>query len=458
MSSLDLLVETKKIDISRLRDEISLRLGKSILTNWFSQFSILEQSDHAVVLAFESRFVKEWVSLNYHAILIALLKTHVPTLVELSYFVQENDCVDPVVISQVEDKSNKKILNLRNDNNKLTNKPVKNQFTFDNFETDRENLLAYTAIKNVASGIEAHAHSDLVFIYGNVGVGKTHLLKALSHELSTFVDPDKVLYSSSERFVYNYVKSLRSGNLVKFKESISGVDYLLIDDFQFVQAKGSSQQELLGFIDHFSDSNKKIVITADRAPNSFTEIDQKIVSRINGGLVLKIDTPLIPLKRKIACSKAEYNKIDLSSDIIDKIASSVYTIREIDGIISKLKIYKDIFATEISLELAREIIGDSGFNSCKEKRVTVEDIQAKVSHYFGLEVEDIFSQKRHKVVSRARHIAMYLAKIHTKDSLIVIAKKFNRLDHSTVAHAYSKIKKNISEYSEIPSIERKLTD
>lgn len=460
MSIINLLVENHKIDERKIREEITNKLGKSVLSNWFSDFTIVEQNAFAVTLAFESRFVKEWVSLNYHSALQDILKSYLPNLKDVSYIVKESNSEDTVVINQIEESTkNNKIAKLRNDNAK----PVKSgneliQFSFSNFITDKENLLAFTAIKNLACADDYQFNADIIFIYGNVGVGKTHLLKAARQELKQHVKEEKILYSSSERFVYNYIKALKSGNLVSFKEELSNVDYLLIDDFQFIQAKGASQQELLALINCFTEENKKIIIAADRAPNNFTEIDQKIISRINGGLVLKIDAPRIMLKMRICSSKAASVQLELSSEIVSFIAGSVKTIREIDGIISKLKIYRDIFSVTISLELAKEIIGEVANNNKKNTILTVEEIQREVSSFFGISESDILSTKRHKVISRARHIAMYLAKIHTRDSLLVIAKKFNRLDHSTVVHAFNKIKKSIADYSEISEIEEKLKD
>lgn len=448
MNSLALNYSNKVFDSEVFTNDIINLLGDSVYSNWFKSLKIIKANDHSVVLGVESRFVKEWIRLNYSNQIEKILKNYFSDLYEVEYVISENIEENSNTASEIE---NNIIPSEISKLNKVRANSYSN-YTFANFITAKENLLAYTALENLVNNLDSNS-PDILFIHGKVGVGKTHLLKAACNHIN---DHKNFTYTTGEKFVYDYVKSLKEGKFLDFKDKICNSDFLLIDDFQFFQAKQSSQKELLSLLDIFAARQKKVIIAANKLPRDLSKIDSMIISRLNAGLSLKIELPSQQLKANVLTKNLANENVEISETSIEKIANSAETIRDVLGFINNLKMYNSILKDGVCDAVVDEILADVSFSLEKQEKLDIEKIITIAATYFGVSKEDILSTKRQKNISKARHIGMYLAKEYTNDSLVVIAAKFSRINHSTVIHAHKKVKSSLKDYPEISEIKKKL--
>ena len=310
---------------------------------------------------------------------------------------------------------------------------------FDNFITGSSNKLAYEASLKVSENI---SHYNPLYIYGGVGMGKTHLLNSIGFELKK---NNKVMFISAERFMYQFVKSIKSNDMVKFKEYFRNTDILLIDDIQFISGKDSLQEEFFHTFNSLIDKGSQIIISSDRNPMKLDRVQERIKSRLAGGLVVDIDAPDIELKIKILKKKIEdiqsqfKENINLDDDVIQFIASESKTnVRELIGILNRIVAFSRVHNKNLSVNECKNILKDI-FNQTKV--ITVDKIQNIVSNYFNIPLSDMLSQRRSRPLARPRQIAMYLAKKMTTRSLPEIGRRFANRDHTTVIHAVKTIKR-----------------
>jgi len=323
------------------------------------------------------------------------------------------------------------------------------QFTFEAFVVGSCNQFAHAAALAVAN-LPAKDYNPL-FIYGGVGLGKTHLINAIGNHILQKDASSKVCYISSERFTNELINCLRFEKMTDFRNKYRNKDVLLIDDIQFLGGKERTQEEFFHTFNSLYDSHKQIVITSDKLPQDIPGLEERLRSRISWGLIADIQPPDIETKVAILCKKAEAYNISLSSEVGLFLASELgNNIRELEGALNRLRFYASLTGNEINIAAAKETLKD--ILSDRKKVITIENIQKAVANHFNIRVSDIKSAKRLKIYSNPRQICMYLCRTMTNASFPEIGEKFGGKDHSTVIHAYRQIEKKFKEDKETKNI------
>jgi len=317
-----------------------------------------------------------------------------------------------------------------------TSKTLNKNYTFENFVVDKSNELAYFSAQRV--GQEFNTDYNPFFIYGNVGIGKTHLLTAIAWNIKKY-NNKKFIYISAERFMYQFIKSLKMNETISFKDQFRSIDVLMIDDLQFISGKKSTQEEFFHLLNDLIDNKKQVIITADKSPSNIKNLDYKIRSRLSGGLVVDILPTTFELRKKIIRNKVFVKKVSLERDIINFLAENIFSsVRELEGAINKIMLYSDLTKSKLNLTNAKNILDD--YLNKTHKKITIKDIQLEVSKYFNLQFHELCSKNRSRYISKPRQIAMFLSKQLTDCSYPEIGKLFGGKDHATVIHGVNKIK------------------
>ena len=326
--------------------------------------------------------------------------------------------------------------------------------SFENFIVGESNELAYTAARKVCS---ESSHYNPLFIYSSVGMGKTHLLNAIGLQIG---DSKKVMFISAERFMYHFVRSIKSNDMVKFKDFFRKANVFIIDDIQFVGGKEAMQEEFFHTFNALIEKGSQIIISSDRSPSNLDRIQERIKSRLSGGLVIDIQPPDLNLRMRILKSKFEEIKknfgenYNLNDDIFKFLASEVTSsIREMVGALNRVLAFSKINTKSPSIFECKKILKD--FIGCNNKSINVEFIQNIVASHFNLNIQEMLSVRRSRSLARPRQIAMYFAKQHTTNSLPEIGRKFSNRDHTTVIHAVKKINQLIQDDE---NIKRNITE
>ncbi|MBB5715530.1 chromosomal replication initiator protein DnaA [Sphingomonas aerophila] len=326
--------------------------------------------------------------------------------------------------------------------------------TFDRFVVDASNRVALNAAKLLAE--DGPPRFSPLFLHAGTGQGKTHLMHAIAHAFLAVRPEARVLYMSAERFMFEFVASMRARDTFAFKARLRSADLLLIDDLQFIAGKDSTQEEFFHTINEIMGANKRLVIAADRAPQALDGVEARILSRLGGGLVADIKAPGLDLRRAILSAKLDdLPDTKVPAEVLDLIAGRIHTnIRELEGALNRVVAYAQLTGERIDLEFATQTLGDA-FRGA-QRRVTIDEIQKLVTQHFALKPLDLVSARRSRCVARPRQIAMYLSKRLTTRSLPEIGRKFGGRDHSTVIHAVRKIEELRDTDREIDSAVRVL--
>ncbi|MDY0398421.1 MAG: chromosomal replication initiator protein DnaA [Desulfuromonas thiophila] len=398
-------------------------------TTWIKPIKFLEFKNNTITLCVKNIFIKNWVDKNY----VDLIKTAASKKHSIS------DINIKIIISDKyidEDKRNSRI-----DENTIKTKVdtinsyINKEYTFENFISGNSNQFAAAASQAVANN-PATVYNPL-FIYGGVGLGKTHLL----HAIGNCVILNKKLrafYYSSEKFTNELINSIRYGKMDEFRNKFRNIDVLLIDDVQFIAGKERTQEEFFHTFNSLYESQKQIVVTSDKFPKEIPGLEERLRSRFEWGLIADIQPPDNETKQAILEAKAEKNKIKLTKEVTDFLVNSVISnIRELEGYIVRLGAYASLTSTEITVEMAKEILKDIIIE--KSSIVTIEDIQKKACQHFNIKISDLKSSKRAKKYVVPRQISMYLCRQLTDCSYPEIGEHFGGKDHSTVIHSIKKI-------------------
>jgi len=311
------------------------------------------------------------------------------------------------------------------------------RFTFDNFIVGKPNELAYAAARRVA---EAPAVPfNPLFLYGGVGLGKTHLMHAIAAQIRAMYPERKVLYLSAEKFMYQFIRALRFKNVMAFKQQFRSVDVLMIDDVQFIAGKDTTQEEFFHTFNALVDQNRQIIISGDRSPSDLDGVEERLRSRLGWGLVADIHATDYELRLGILQSKAEQaGAREIPGRVLEFLAHRITSnVRELEGALNRVLAYSNLVGRPITLEGTQEVLRD--LLRANDRRVTIEDIQKRVAEHFNIRLADMYSARRARAVARPRQVAMYLAKQLTSRSLPEIGRKFGGRDHTTVMHAVKKI-------------------
>ena len=331
--------------------------------------------------------------------------------------------------------------NTRVETDEMPGAPLDSRFTFDSFVVGKPNELAHAAARRVAEG--GLVSFNPLFLYGGVGLGKTHLMHAIAHELRTRQPYLRVLYLSAEQFMYRFVQALRERQVMDFKEIFRSVDVLMVDDVQFIAGKGSTQEEFFHTFNALVDQNKQIVISADRAPGEIKDMEDRIKSRLQCGLVVDLhptdyELRLGVLQQKVEFYRAQYKGLVIADGVLEFLAHRITTnVRVLEGALTRLFAFASLVGREISLELAQDCLAD--ILRASDRKLTIEEIQRKVAEHYNIRLSDMIGPKRVRNIARPRQIAMYLAKQLTPRSLPEIGRRFGGRDHTTIMHGVRKI-------------------
>lgn len=409
--------------------------GENTYQNWILPLRVKEFLTGRLVIAAPSRFVRDWVQKNCMQKILSFLQQQDKTILALDFIVEAASL--PPETKNVSRETISEDLNLIFEEGlEDVSSRLEPRYTFEAFVVGKPNELAHAAARRVAE--EESVTFNPLFLYGGVGLGKTHLMHAIAWHIRKNHPQRKVIYLSAEKFMYLFIRALRFKNVMAFKEQFRSVDVLMIDDFQFISGKDSTQEEFFHTFNALVDQNRQIIISADKSPSDLEGLEERMRSRLGWGLVADIHPTTYELRLGILQSKAEQLEKPIPSRVLEFLAHKITSnVRELEGALNRIIAHSMLVGREISLESTTEVLRD--VLRANDRRVTVEDIQKRVSEHFNVRLTDMHSPKRLRSVARPRQIAMYLAKQLTSYSLPDIGRKFGGRDHTTVMHAVKKI-------------------
>ena len=441
-SSEVLTQEENLLDWNEVLKNIKTTFGNDIYESWIKNINLKKEFNHYVVLTAPTRFVRDWIVSRYADKILDIIKTFKKSIQRIEFFIEESkeksDKIDFRRDSQISSIENS-LLNYNRFN--LNN-------SFDNFMVGESNELAYTAARKVCT---QSSHYNPLFIYSVVGMGKTHLLNAIGLDIE---NSKQVMFISAERFMYHFIRSIKSNDMVKFKDFFRKANVFIIDDIQFVAGKEAMQEEFFHTFNALIERGSQIVVASDRSPSNLDRVQGRIKSRLSGGLVIDIQPPDLNLRIKILRSKFEdikknFNEnYNLNDEVFKFLATEITSsIREMVGALNRVLAFSKINTKSPNIYECKRILKD--FINDNKKSINVESIQNIVAVYFNLNIQEMLSPRRSRSLARPRQIAMYLAKKYTTNSLPEIGRKFSNRDHTTVIHAVKKIDELIKNDNEI---------
>ena len=444
-------IEDKKIDWEIVKNVMKDKFGSDIFDSWLKKIELIDEHKNYLLISVSTRFIRDWITSRYLDQILQIVKSFKKEIVRIEFLVNDKKNINNLNNNQHDESLNKNEIN----NNISFIKDSYLQYNridlnknFNNFITGDSNKLAFEASKKVSQEI---AHYNPLYIYGGVGMGKTHLLNAIGLELK---DKNKVMFISAERFMYQFVKSIKSNDMVKFKEYFRNTDILLIDDIQFMNGKEVMQEEFFHTFNALFDKGSQIIVSSDRPPNKLSRIQDRIKSRFSGGLVVDIQNPDYELRSKIIKSKTEElklfysNQVSINSEIQKFISTEVRTsIRELVGALNRIVSFSRIYNKVPNLSEVRIILKD--LLNLSENKVTIDTIQTIVCKFFKISKNEMLSPRRSRYLVRPRQTAIYLAKMLTSKSLPEIGRAFSNRDHTTVIHSVKTIEKLRKEDNEL---------
>ena len=427
-------------DWSLIQTEMKNKIGTEVYESWLKKIDFLEEFNNYILLSVPTRFIRDWITSRYLDQILQVIKQYKKGIIRVEFKIVEKNLNTKKQNSENANLSEKtENISFIKDSYLQYNRIDPNK-RFDNFLTGSSNKLAYEASLKVSENI---SHYNPLYIYGGVGMGKTHLLNAIGLELKK---KNKVMFISAERFMYQFVKSIKSNDMVKFKEYFRNTDILLIDDIQFMNGKEAMQEEFFHTFNALLDKGSQIIVSADRAPNKLTRIQERIKSRFSGGLVVDIQKPDYQLRKKIVEYKSQEmsnfysNQIKLSKEIQEFISNDITTsIREIIGAINRIVSFSRIYNKIPNLSQTKVVLKD--LLNLSENKVTIDLIQTIVCKFFKISKNEMLSSRRSRYLVRPRQAAIYLAKILTSKSLPEIGREFSNRDHTTIIHSVKTIEK-----------------
>ena len=441
-STIFLAEEENLLNWNLILKRLQKNFGIDVYESWIKNIGLQKEFNHYVVLSAPTRFVRDWIVSRYADKILDVIKTYKRSIQRIEFLIEEVE--EKSITSNQRSSGTISFI----ENSLLNYNRFNTNYSFDSFMVGQSNELAYTAAKKICA---QSSHYNPLFIYSAVGMGKTHLLNAIGLEIGT---NKKVMFISAERFMYHFIRSIKSNDMVKFKDFFRTSNVFIIDDIQFAGGKEAMQEEFFHTFNALIERNSQIVISSDKPPSNLDRIQERIKSRLSGGLVIDIQPPDLDLRVKILKSKFGEIKrnfsenYDLSDDVLNFLASEITpSIRELVGALNRVLAFSKINEKSPSIYECKRILKD--FISCNNKTVSVESIQKIVATYFNLNLQEMLSARRSRSLARPRQIAMYLAKQNTTNSLPDIGRKFSNRDHTTVIHAVKKIDELIKKDNEI---------
>ncbi|WP_204112905.1 chromosomal replication initiator protein DnaA [Shimia biformata] len=428
-----------------LQQVLRKTVGQNNYKTWIEPLEFSDLTDGVATFSVPTNFIGNYVSQNFGDLILHQLTQSGESVRRVHFRVPANRTARPsgertsaTAKPQVESATDPRSAS-RNDD--LPGAPLDPRFTFDSFVVGKPNELANAAARRVAEG--GPVTFNPLFLYGGVGLGKTHLMHAIAWELQARRPDLNVLYLSAEQFMYRFVQALRDRKMMDFKELFRSVDVLMVDDVQFIAGKDSTQEEFFHTFNALVDQNKQIIISADRAPGEIKDLEDRIRSRLQCGLVVDLHPTDYELRLGILQSKVEqyreqYPGLVLSDGVLEFLAHRISTnVRVLEGALTRLFAFASLVGREITLELAQDCLSD--VLRASERKISVEEIQRRVAEHYNIRLSDMIGPKRVRSFARPRQIAMYLCKQLTSRSLPEIGRRFGGRDHTTVMHGVRRI-------------------
>ncbi|MCB1532860.1 MAG: chromosomal replication initiator protein DnaA [Alphaproteobacteria bacterium] len=437
----EILAQWKKIH-SAMRQEF----GEAIFRSWLKPLTLQAYYHGTMEISVPTRFMRDWIQQHYGERILAMCTEANEEIKRLQIVVVQNGAIDDLVEAPEENEKAEKANQNKKGEIASVSSPLDARFTFDSFVVGKPNALAHAAARRVVESMSVPFNP--LFIYGGVGLGKTHLMHAIAHQMEEMWPEKTVMYLSAEKFMYQFVRALRANDTMNFKELFRSVDVLMIDDIQFIAGKESTQEEFFHTFNALVDQNKQIIISADKAPSDLNGLDERLRSRLAWGLVADIHPSTYELRLGILQAKREQLQADVPDSVLEFLALKVTSnIRELEGALNRIVAHADVAKQEITLESTQEVLQD--LLRAHDRRITIDEIQRKVAEHYNLRLADMHSARRARNVARPRQVAMYLAKQLTSRSLPEIGRKFGGRDHTTVMHAVRKIDELMEEDAQI---------
>ena len=422
--------------------------GEEIYNRWLAKLELVSASGNEIIMSVSSKFLRDWIKREYLNSggfsgkgISKIFADENSNFKKISIIYSQSEEIS-VKNSENEEENGRVVSISKYDNVFTLGTDLNPKFTFENFIVGKSNQLAYNMARILAGDkkVDFVDESNPLFLYGGVGLGKTHLAQAVAWYIKDNNKNSKVIYLTAERFMNQFVQSLRNKDIMEFKERLRAIDILIIDDLQFIAGKEGTQEELLHTLSSLVENNKKIVLVCDRSPGDLNDIDQKLKSRISGGMIVDFKCPDYETRLAILKAKAKSISVELeiSEAVLSLLASKINSnVRDLEGALKKMIASYMFTGEEINVENAKIILKD--LFRTNHNGTTIEIIQKKVAEYFSVKIADLKSTDRSRNIARPRQIAMYFAKNLTSKSLPDIGREFGGKNHATIIHAVKKV-------------------
>ena len=418
---------------AKVLDGLKATVGANNFSNWIEPLEFVELSGTVAKFKVPTTFIGNYVQQNFGEQIIYQINRAGKSVNRVTFV--------PSGAARTASKPSANAAPKPTSVDDIQGSPLDARFTFDTFIVGKPNELANAAARRVAEG--GPVTFNPLFLYGGVGLGKTHLMHAIAHELQRRSPELNVLYLSAEQFMYRFITALRDRKMMDFKQMFRSVDVLMVDDVQFMAGKDSTQEEFFHTFNALVDGKKQIIISADRAPGEIKDLEERIKSRMQSGLVVDLhptdyELRLGILQSKVEVYRGQYPGLSIAPDVLEFLAHRISTnVRVLEGALTRLFAFASLVGREITLELTQDCLSD--VLKASDRKVTVEEIQRKVSEHYNIRLSEMIGPKRVRNYARPRQVAMYLAKQMTSRSLPEIGRRFGGRDHTTVMHGVRRI-------------------
>ena len=433
---------------ARVRGRLRAEVGDAAFRSWLKPLTMVSAKQGVVRMSVPTRFMRDWVVSHYSERIQMLWQEEGIGISSIEIVVQppprpepKPECAPRVAEAPRAARRAVAPISARSSAEPETSHldlsaPLDERFTFENFIVGKPNELAYAAARRVAEARVVPFNP--LFLYGPVGLGKTHLMHSIAWEIGARYPQRRIIYLSAEKFMYQFVRALRTKDTMAFKDQFRSVDVLMIDDVQFIGGRDATQEEFFHTFNALVDQNRQVVISADKSPSDLEGVEERMRSRLGWGLVADIHPTTYELRLGILQSKAERAEPDIPPKVLEFLAHKITSnVRELEGALNRIVAHATLVGRAITLETTQEVLHD--LLRANDRRVTIEEIQKRVSEHFNVRVTDMHSARRARAVARPRQVAMYLSKQLTSRSLPEIGRKFGGRDHTTVMHAVRRI-------------------
>ncbi len=443
-------------------ENLRAQFGEAVFRSWLRPMQYLGIDSGKALMGVPTRFMREWIQSHYLADIRRAWQILDPAVQSVDVIVVDGNAVMENSDSVLPTHSNGNTEFIAGPLAMAAAQPTENidqqmsapldpRYTFENFVVGKPNELAHAAARRVAESDRLVQGCNPLFLYGGVGLGKTHLMHAIAWHIRMNNPNRRVIYLSAEKFMYQFIKALRFKEALAFKEHFRSVDVLMIDDVQFISGKDSTQEEFFHTFNALVDQNKQLIISADRSPSDLDGVEERIKSRLGWGLVADIHSTSYELRLGILQSKIEQIEgVAIPQKVAEFLAHKITSnVRELEGALNRVVAHATLVGRPITLESTQEVLRD--LLRSNERKVTIEDIQKHVAAHYNIKVSDMHSARRSRSVARPRQVAMYLSKKLTSKSLPEIGRRFGGKDHTTVMHAVKKVEELIAADTEFSS-------